>query len=72
MEINQVTTYTANVIIIDPITGEESIVSLQATKSVEGALQGFICGIPYEDLIGKLNTRVEVAYQNFIAQIPTN
>lgn len=72
MQILSQINYIANVVITDPITGEEAIASLKATKYPDGKIDGFVCGIPYEQVKETLNPQVEQAYQEFITQIPTN
>lgn len=69
MEIITETKYSTIVNVTDLITGEVAVATLQATKFSNGTAQGFICGIPYEQVKDTLNQQIETAYQEFIAQI---
>lgn len=69
MQILSQINYITNVVITDLITGEEAIASLQATKYSNGTIEGFICGIPYEQLKDTLNPQIETKYQEFIAEV---
>lgn len=69
MEIITETKYTTNITITDVITGEVAVATLQATKFIDGTIEGFICGIPYLQVKETLNPQIETAYQEFITQV---
>lgn len=69
MEINTETKYSTNVEVTDLITGEVAVATLQAVRYSNSTIEGFICGIPYEQVKDTLNPQIETKYQEFIAKV---